>query len=123
MKMLIRRLVFIAALALAAPAPAHHSFAMFDMQKTVTVTGTIAEFKWTNPHSWMHVEIADASGKVSTWAIEMTSPNNLVRVGWRRSSLKPGDKVSVDIHPLRNGKNGGSLVQVTLPDGKTLKNA
>jgi hypothetical protein len=121
--MLIRRLAFIVALALAAPATAHHSFAMFDMQKTVTVTGTIAEFKWTNPHSWMHVEIADASGKVSTWAIEMTSPNNLVRVGWRRSSLKPGDKVSVDIHPLRNGKNGGSLVQVKLPDGTVLKNA
>jgi len=121
--MLIRRLAITAALAFAAPASAHHSFAMFDMQKTVTISGTIAEFKWTNPHAWMHVDIAGSDGKVATWAIEMTSPNNLVHGGWRRSSLKPGDKVSVDIHPLRNGKNGGSLVQVTLPDGTKLKNA
>ncbi|MGE5721702.1 MAG: DUF6152 family protein [Sphingomonadales bacterium] len=118
-----RWLAPVAALAFAAPAAAHHSFAMFDMTKTVTVNGTIVEFKWTNPHAWMHVDIADPAGKVSTWAIEMTSPNNLVRSGWRRSSLKPGDKVSVQIHPLRNGKMGGSLVQVTLPGGQVLKNS
>jgi hypothetical protein len=111
-----------AAMAIAAPAIAHHSFAMFDMNKNVTITGSVVEFKWTNPHAWMHVDVADADGKPFTWAIEMTSPNNLVRGGWRRSSLKPGDKVSVQIHPLRNGKRGGSLVQVTTASGQILKN-
>jgi hypothetical protein len=110
-------------LAIAAPAAAHHSFAMFDMDKTVTVQGAVTEFKWTNPHAWMHVDIADSGGKVATWAIEMTSPNNLVRAGWRRSSLKSGDKVTVQLHPLRNGKKGGALVQVTLPSGQVLKNS
>jgi hypothetical protein len=111
------------ALAAAVPAGAHHSFAMFDMDKTVTFEGTVAAFKWTNPHAWMHVDIADPAGKVSTWAIEMTSPNNLVRAGWRRSSLKSGDKITVQLHPLRNGKKGGALVQVTLAGGQVLKNS
>jgi hypothetical protein len=108
--------------AVAAPALAHHSFAMFNMDKNVTMTGTVTEFRWTNPHSWMHLDIADDSGKVSDWAIEMTSPNNLVTAGWRRSSMKPGDKVTVTYHPLVNGKQGGSLVSVKLADGKVLEN-
>lgn len=108
----------LAAVAIALPAAAHHSFAMFDMQKNVVKAGTVTEFRWTNPHSFMHVEMDGAD-----WAIEMTSPNNLVHNGWRRSSLKPGDKVTVEYHPLRNGKNGGALVQVTLANGTVLKNS
>ncbi|HWJ70511.1 MAG TPA: DUF6152 family protein [Sphingobium sp.] len=106
----------------AATAAAHHSFSMFDMKKDVTVQGTVTDFRWTNPHAWMHVDVAEARGTSGNWAIEMTSPNNLVSVGWRRSSLKPGDKVTVTYHPLVNGKAGGSLVRVVLPDGKTLEN-
>ena len=103
-------------------ASAHHSFAMFDMNKQVTAVGTVTEFKWTNPHSWMHVDIADAKGAPVDWAIEMTSPNNLVLGGWRRSSMKPGDKVTVTYHPLLNGKPGGSLVKVQLAGGQVLEN-
>jgi hypothetical protein len=106
----------------ATPAVAHHSFAMFDMQKDVTVTAKVTEFRWTNPHSFMHIDVADAGGAVSNWAIEMTSPNNLVNGGWRRSSLKPGDTVTVTYHPLLNGKAGGSLVRVKLADGTILEN-
>ena len=115
-------LVPLAIVALAAPALAHHSFAMFDMDKNVTAVGAVTEFRWTNPHAWMHVDVDNAKGQASNWAIEMTSPNNLVNGGWRRSSLKPGDKVTVIFHPLRNGKPGGSLVKVTLANGTILEN-
>lgn len=106
----------------AASAAAHHSFSMFDMKKDLTMTGTVTDFRWTNPHAWMHLDVVDAKGGTNNWAIEMTSPNNLVSVGWRRSALKPGDKVTVTYHPLANGKMGGSLVKVVLPDGRTLEN-
>ena len=109
-------------IAIAAPATAHHSFAMFDMQKDMTVVGTVTEFRWTNPHSFMHLLVQDAQRGSTNWAIEMTSPNNLVHGGWRRSSLKPGDKVTVTYHPLLNGKLGGALVRVKLPDGTVLEN-
>jgi hypothetical protein len=109
-------------IAIAAPAAAHHSFAMFDMQKDVTVVGTVTEFRWTNPHSFMHLLVPDAQGGSTNWAFEMTSPNTLVHGGWRRSSLKPGDKVTVTYHPLLNGKLGGALVRVKLPDGTVLEN-
>lgn len=120
----MRRKIWIApAIAtLALPAAAHHSFAMFNMDKNVTQTGTVTDFAWTNPHSWMRLDIADDSGKIDNMAIEMTSPNNLVTAGWRRSSLKPGDKVTVTYHPLVNGRQGGSLVSVKLADGRLLEN-
>ncbi|MEO6151585.1 MAG: DUF6152 family protein [Croceibacterium sp.] len=101
---------------------AHHSFAMFDMKKDVTTAAVVTDFKWTNPHSWMHVDVADTRGTKRNFAIEMTSPNNLVHGGWRRSSLKPGDQVTVTYHPLINGKLGGSLVRVVLADKTTLEN-
>ena len=98
---------------------AHHSGAMFDRGKTTTITGTITEFNWTNPHSSMKVEVT-TDGKTESWAIEMNSPNNLVREGWKRTTLKPGDKVTVTINPLREGKPGGWYVAIKLPDGKQL---
>jgi len=111
-----------AATTIIAPAAAHHSFAMFDMTKDVSATGTVTEFRWTNPHAWLHLDVADASGTTANWAIEMTSPNNLIAGGWRRSSLKIGDKVNVQFHPLINGKKGGSLDKVTLANGTVLQN-
>ncbi|MBO9669866.1 MAG: hypothetical protein J7485_05060 [Sphingobium sp.] len=119
------RLKFPIACALAALAGqgfAHHSFAMFDMKKDATMSGVVTEFRWTNPHSWMHLDVTDQDGAKVNWALEMTSPNNLVLSGWRRSSLKPGDKVTVTYHPLLNGKSGGSLVKVVLADNRTLEN-
>jgi len=98
----------------AAPALAHHSFAMFDNQKTVTLEGTVKEFQWTNPHTWIQIVVKDPSGKDVEWSVEGGSPNGLSRQGWKRQSLKPGDKASVVIHPLKDGTNGGSLVSATV---------
>jgi hypothetical protein len=111
----------LALIGIAAPIQAHHSFSMFDMNKNVTMSGTVTDFRWTNPHSFMHLDVADGGGTTS-WAIEMTSPNTLLNSGWRRSSLKPGDKVQVIYHPLVNGRPGGALVSVKTPDGKILEN-
>ena len=105
----------VAAVTLAsAPALAHHSFAMFDNQKNVTLDGTVKEFQWTNPHSWIQLVVKDASGKEIEWSIEGGSPNGLSRSGWKRTSLKAGDKAVAVIHPLKDGTNGGSLVTVTV---------
>jgi hypothetical protein len=98
---------------------AHHSTAMFDMSKTVTVQGTIEAFEWTNPHSWIWLTVPNAQGGTDRYGIEGMSPNYLSRVGWTRKALNPGDKVSVDINPLRDGRKGGFCVAVTLADGKT----
>lgn len=105
--------------ALAVPVAAHHSFAMFDQAKKVTFKGTVTEFQWTNPHSWIEMDVVDGA-QAGHWSIELNSPNNLTRQGWRRSSLKPGDVVTMTINPLRNGKKGGLFNTVVLPDGKIL---
>jgi len=115
-------LSLLALAALSGGALAHHSFAMFDMKKDVTAEAVVTDFRWTNPHAWMHVEITDAKGVKTNWALEMTSPNTLVTHGWRRSSFKPGDKVTVTFHPLVNGKPGGALVKAVLPDKTVLEN-
>jgi len=97
----------------AAPASAHHSFAMFDFQKVVTITGTVKEFQWTNPHVVLWVNADGASGEgPAVWSLELTSPGNLTRGGWDRKALSAGDKVSVDLNPLRNGNHGGALIKV-----------
>ena len=107
------------AMALApASAQAHHSFAMFDQSKQVTVSGTVRDFQWTNPHAF--IELEDAQGK--TWGVELNSPNNLVRQGWKRTIVKAGDKISVVLNPLRDGRPGGLFTALTLPDGRVLGN-
>lgn len=109
-----------AALIAAGPALAHHSFAMFDRQKEITLKGTVKEFQWTNPHSFIQIEAPDEKGAIVSYSIEMNSPNNLTRQGWKSSALKPGDKVTVVMNPLRDGSRGGLFVSVVLPDGKVL---
>lgn len=99
---------------------AHHSGAMFDSTKEQTLVGTITDFQWTNPHSSFKVSVTATDGKEQIWAIEMNGPQNLVHAGWKRTTIKPGDKVTVVVHPLRDGKPGGSFVSITLPDGKKL---
>jgi len=120
--MRLKPLTALAAALIALPAIAHHSFAMFDMQNEKTMTGTVTDFKWTNPHAFLSLDAPGDDGAVANWAIEMTSPNNLINGGWRRSSIKPGDKISVTYHPLVNGRRGGALVRVKLADGKVLEN-
>ena len=107
------------ALLFATAAAAHHSFAMFDQTRIVTLKGTVQAFEWTNPHAFIEIDIP-AAGGTERWSVEMNSPNNLKRQGWNRVSVKPGDKVVCVINPLRDGKKGGLFVAVTLPDGKVL---
>ena len=109
-----------ALLVFSTPAHVHHSGAMFDRNKEITIVGTVAEFTWTNPHSSFKVAAPGADGKAAAWAIEMNGPNNMVRLGWKRSTIKVGDKVSVRINPLRNGQPGGWYLGITLPDGIVL---
>jgi hypothetical protein len=120
MKKLVSGIACLTALLAAVPAFAHHSMAGFDRTKTVAVTGTVKEFKWANPHSWIEMEVPDAKGAVTTWNVEMTSPAVLIRAGWKSSVMKPGDKVTVNCHPQITGEPGCIFVSVTLGDGRTL---
>jgi len=104
----------------AAPALAHHSFAMFDAEKNIKLDGTVKEFQWTNPHSWILMMVKNQQGVDEQWAIEMGGPAGLARQGWVPKTLTPGMKVSAIIHPLKDGTRGGQFMAVTLPDG-TLK--
>jgi hypothetical protein len=105
---------------LAAPAWAHHSTAMFDMTKAMTLTGTVKEFQWTNPHSWIQVNVTDARGVTKEWSVESLSTGTLSRQGWRPKSFKPGDKVTVRVYPMKDGSAAGMFVGAILADGKTL---
>ena len=96
----------------ASPAPAHHSFAMFDQTKQVTLKGVVREFQWTNPHSWLQLKVVNAKGENEDWAIEMLSPSVLSRMGWKRNSIRAGDEVTVVINPVRNGAHGGNMLSV-----------
>jgi hypothetical protein len=99
----------------ALPAAAHHSFAVFDNQKNVTLEGTVKEFQWTNPHSWVQLTVTDpATGEQVEWSIEGASPNALSRQGWKRTSLKAGDKATIVMHPMKDGTKAGSLVSATV---------
>ena len=108
------------ALLIVGTAFAHHSPIVFDRTRQVTITGTVTEFRWGNPHSWIHIDVADKDGNVANWAVEMDPASHLAREGWRSSTLKPGDKIIVVVYPLRNDEKGGQYISVTLPDGKKL---
>jgi len=105
---------------LAASALAHHSMNGFDRAKTITITGTVKQFKWANPHSWIEFEAPNDKGGVTVWNAEMTAPGVLARAGWKSTILKPGDKVTIVGRPLLTGEPGLLFVSVTLPDGRTL---
>lgn len=98
----------------------HHSGVMFDPEKSVTIEGKVTEFLWRNPHSTFTVEVVNAEGKPELWGIEMNAPANLIPLGWKRTTLKEGDKVTVTVRPLRNGKPGGLFLSITLADGTKL---
>jgi hypothetical protein len=110
-------LVGTACLAAVWPAFAHHSFALYDRTKTLTLTGNVKAFQWTNPHVviWLVVQPA-GGGESQEWGIETTSPGVLTRSGWTRNSIKAGDHVAVEFNPLRDGSRGGGLNSVTLLD-------
>jgi hypothetical protein len=102
------------------PALAHHSFAMFDRDKSVTMSGTVTEFEWTNPHVWIHMSVPASDGKPVVWSFEMQAIQADMAGGWRSDSVKPGDKVSIEFHPLKDGSRGGQLVSAVLANGNKL---
>jgi hypothetical protein len=99
---------------------AHHSMNGFDRAKTITIKGTVKQFKWANPHSWIEVEVINDKGMPELWNLEMTAPGILARAGWKSTMLKAGDKVTFGVHPMVNGDIGGQFVSVTFPDGLTM---
>ena len=106
---------------LAGPAFAHHSGAMFDRSKEAVLDGTIKEFGWNNPHSWIRLMVPDAAGEPKEWTVEMGAPGGLARAGWTKASLKPGDHVELKVFPLKSGGPGGAFKEVTTADGKVLR--
>jgi hypothetical protein len=114
--------VLAAGLAGAAPVQAHHSGAMFDGAKTMTISGALKGVEWTNPHSWLSVVGSpDGKGAATQWDLESVAPATLVRMGLSKDQLQVGAKVSVQFHPLRDGRHGGSLIAVTFADGRTVR--
>ena len=114
--------ILCAVLLRAMPAFAHHSFTMFDMTQKITLIGTVTSFEWTNPHAYIEIDVPDDKGVVKHWSIELGSPSILLQSGWKFKALKPGDKPTLVINPLKNGNAGGFLSQATLPDGRVLGN-
>ncbi len=107
--------------ALVAPALAHHSPAAFDRTKEVTLVGTVKEFRWQNPHTWIEVTGARTRrARTCLWGVELTSPTYLVRAGWKSNTIKPGDKVTVVGNPVRPASRPAIFVSLTLADGRTL---
>ena len=104
----------------AAAVAAHHSPVLFDRSVTKTLVGTVVEFTWTNPHSSIQLDVPNASGALERWGVELGSPQSMARTGWKSSILKPGDKVTVVVNPLKSGEPGGIFVSLVLADGRKL---
>jgi len=108
-----------AAFAAGGPASAHHSFAMFDQTKTVVLQGLVTKFEWTNPHAFVILELP-VNGQKVTYTLECSSPALMRHAGWKFNTVKAGDRVRVAMHPLKDGKPGGMLAKIKVPDGRLL---
>ena len=116
----ILRVAVAGGLAVPATLQAHHSPAMFDGSKQLTLTGTVREFQWTNPHSYIQLVVKGDDGAEQEWSLEMGANVYLYNLGWRPSTVRPGDTLAVTVIPMRNGKPGGLLVEARTADGKAL---
>jgi Family of unknown function (DUF6152) len=124
MKLKLAGYVVSAIVAFVIQAQAHHSFAMFDHDKAITVSGTLKEFEFTNPHCWLHVSVVDpTTGRTLDWAFEMGSVGQIAAQGWKADTVKLGDKITIEAHPMKDGSRGGQYMSATLSDGRTLKQA
>ena len=120
-RMRITLIAAAASLAAGGTANAHHSTAMFDFSKKIEISGTVKDFEWTNPHTWTNVTV-EGGKSAGVYGLEGMSPNYLSRNGWTKRTLKPGDKVSFEVHPLKDGRKGGFMVSAKLADGTVLYN-
>lgn len=102
----------------AVPVLGHHSFAIFDITKRVTVTGVVEEIQWTNPHVWVYVSVPRSDGPPTRWGIEFTSVNHLTRLGMTRTTINPGDTIEFQVNPYGDGKPGGRFQIMKLPNGR-----
>ena len=124
MNLKIACLIVFAVAAFTIPAHAHHSFAMFDHEKTITISGTLKEFEYTNPHCWLHVAVADAiTGRTVDWAFEMGSVGQVAAQGWKADTVKAGDPITIEAHPMKDGSRGGQYMSAKLSDGRSFKQA
>src|SRR5579863_3288029 len=112
-----------AALFPATPALAHHSNVAFEVTKVITITGVVKDFQWRNPHTWVILTVDDGNGGKVEWAVEGRAPGVLLRAGWTRSSIKPGDTITIDMSPAKDGSKSGLIARVTKADGTILANA
>ena len=112
--------LFIAGAHFAPPVLAHHAATMFDTTKVIEITATVKELQWTNPHVWIQVYVQKAGGNREEWSIEANGPNSLSRQGWRPTSFKPGDVVTLRVNPMRDGTPAGLFVGVRFSDATTL---
>jgi hypothetical protein len=120
--MMMRRIFALAVItpALAAPAFAHHSFAIFDQSKILYTSGTVKEYELVNPHAWLHLNVVGKDGKTATWSFEAGSVAQLASLGWKADTFRVGDKVEVGFRPMRDGSRGGQFMSAKLPSGQTL---
>ena len=120
MKMLVGVASFLVGFALAGgPARAHHSHSMFDTSQEITVTGTVTNYSYRNPHVFLYLDVKDEKAEVVPWAVEMSNITNMIKVGFSATTFKAGDKVTVTLHPLHDGRPGGNYIVATSADGKT----
>ena len=115
-------LVSVIAAVITGPASAHHSYAMFDVDKKVSIEGTVKQFMWTNPHSWIRLEVMDSKGKPQEWAVELGSLTILVNLGWNPKTLQAGDKIRITVHPMKSGLPGGDFVSLDSGGHGAVKN-
>jgi hypothetical protein len=121
LKMTLRALLAVGLVAAGASrAAAHHSFAPFNLAAEKTISGTVKSFEWTNPHTWLWIDVPNDKGGVDTWGVEGMSPNYLARRGWSKTTFAYGDKVTVVVRPMKDGSNGGMFVKATLASGREL---
>jgi hypothetical protein len=122
MRAVVTSLVLAGLLLFASPAQSHHSNVAYEVNKVITVTGVVKEFRWSNPHTWLYLTVDDGKGAKVEWAAEGRAPGVLLRAGWTRSSLKGGETVTVDMSPAKNGTHTAIIARVTKADGTILSN-
>jgi hypothetical protein len=113
-------LTYFLAMSFCTAALAHHSPAVFDRTREVKLVGVVKEFRWSNPHSFIELEVRNEKGGAELWAVEMNPPSYLVKAGWKSSTIRPGQTVTIMINPLRTPEKAGKFVSITLEDGKVL---